>query len=78
MEISNIAFVNFTGYVAPGAKGGRTAALSCSTLLPCYNIALKEIGLSVGEGGAVSNGSGLGTCAYVESGGISGLTGAGC
>jgi len=32
MEISNVAFVNFTGYLSGKEKANRTAEISCATL----------------------------------------------
>jgi galacturan 1,4-alpha-galacturonidase len=72
MEISNIAFVNFKGYMA-GAKGTRTAAISCSEVHPCYNIALKGMELASSISGSETGA--VGTCAYVAPGGVSGLNG---
>jgi hypothetical protein len=76
MEISNIAYVNFTGYLA-GAKGNRTAAISCSKVNPCYNIALKGIELAPSVNASAQT-QAVGTCAYVASGGVSGMSGSGC
>jgi len=76
MEISNIAFVNFTGYLA-GAKGNRTAAISCSKVYPCYNIALKGIDLAPSVNASAQT-EAQGTCTYVATGGVNGLIGSGC
>ncbi len=73
MEISNIAFVNFTGYLA-GAKGNRTAAVSCSNVHPCYNIALRDVDLAPSINASTQT-EAVGTCAYVATGGVSGLSG---
>lgn len=70
MEISNIAFVNITGYTT-GGKGNQTA--SCSTAHPCYNIALRNISL-----GSVANGAPYppqGTCTYIAPGCVSEMNG---
>ena len=75
MEISNIAFVNFTGYIE-GGKGNRTAAISCSDVHPCFNIALQNISLAVNATGTPEPAQG--TCSYIASGGVTGLTGSGC
>ncbi len=75
MEISNIAFVNFTGYTQ-GGDGNRTAEVSCSTVHPCFNIAFQNISLADAVNGTEM--AALGTCQYVASGGVSGLTGSGC
>jgi galacturan 1,4-alpha-galacturonidase len=56
-----------------GAKGNRTAAVSCSEVYPCYNIALK--GMELASSVNVSETGAVGTCAYVAPGGVSGLSG---
>jgi len=75
MEISNIAFVNFTGYTE-GGKGNRTAAISCSNVHPCFNIALQNISLADNFNGTAEPAQG--TCVYIAKNGVSGLTGSGC
>lgn len=35
MEISNVAFVNFTGYLSGKEKKNVTASVSCSSVHPC-------------------------------------------
>jgi galacturan 1,4-alpha-galacturonidase len=75
MEISNIAFVNFTGYTQ-GGKGNRTASVSCSKVHPCFNIAFQNISLADAAGGTEA--SAQGTCSYIAPGGVTGLTGSGC
>lgn len=73
MLISNVAFVNFTGYVDSSSK---TASVSCSTRNPCYNISMRNISLALTEGGAVEGANG--TCSYIAEGGVYGMTGSGC
>jgi len=75
MEISNIAFVNFTGYIE-GGKGNRTAAVSCSNVHPCFNIALQNVSLASSVNGTAV--SAQGSCSYIAKNGVSGLTGSGC
>jgi galacturan 1,4-alpha-galacturonidase len=75
MEISNIAFVNFTGYTE-GGKGNRTATVSCSNVHPCFNIALRNISLATSADGTPA--SAQGGCEYIAPNGVSGLTGSGC
>lgn len=75
MLVSNVAFVNFTGYLA-STSGNRTAAVSCSTRNPCYNIDMRNITLQPTEGAAVEGA--VGTCSYITSGGVHGMTGSGC
>ncbi len=72
MAISNIAFLNFTGFLE-GAKGNRTAAVRCSAVHPCYNIALQ--GIEVASSANSSETGAVGSCAYVAPGGVSGLNG---
>lgn len=73
MLVSNVAFVNFTGYVA---SSSRTAAVSCSNRYPCYNIANQNISLALLEGGPVVGANG--TCTYTAEGGVYGMAGKGC
>ncbi|KAB5572001.1 glycoside hydrolase family 28 protein [Coniochaeta sp. 2T2.1] len=74
MLVSNIAFVNFTGYLA--TTSNRTASVSCSTRNPCYNIEFKDINLAPKQGAATVGAQG--TCKYIDPGGVHGLTGSGC
>lgn len=74
MEISNVAFVNFTGYLS-GQEKNVSAAISCSNVHPCYNIAVENVTLTVAEN---STSTGTAECSYVSPGGIHGLTGTGC
>lgn len=71
MSISNVAFVNFTGYLHNVAHD-RIASVSCSNVHPCYNIDFDNVLLhpsqNVSTHGNVS-------CSYVESGGVHGLPG---
>jgi len=75
MEISNVAFVNFEGYME-GAKGNRTAVVSCSKVNPCFNISLE--GMKLASSRNVSEVGAQGTCTYVAEGSVRGLNGAGC
>jgi galacturan 1,4-alpha-galacturonidase len=73
MEITNIAFVNFTGYTT---STSRSAEVSCSNVHPCYNVVFQNftmaLGINATEVGA------KGTCSYIASGGVNGLSGSGC
>jgi galacturan 1,4-alpha-galacturonidase len=75
MEISNIAFVNFTGYTQ-GGKGNRTAVVGCSSVHPCFNVALQNVSLADAAGGMPEPAQG--TCSYIAPNGVSGLVGSGC
>ncbi|KAF3767566.1 family 28 glycoside hydrolase [Cryphonectria parasitica EP155] len=74
MLVSNVAFVNFTGYVNSAT---RTAAVSCSARNPCYNIAMRNISLDLLQNGTVAEGA-VGTCSYTAEDGVYGMTGTGC
>ncbi|KAF8855357.1 pectin lyase-like protein [Acephala macrosclerotiorum] len=73
VEITNIAFVNFTGYTTSTTK---TASVSCSNVHPCYNIAFQNFSMSPGINGTAVWAEG--SCSYISSGGVRGLTGSGC
>ncbi|KAH8889866.1 polygalacturonase [Thozetella sp. PMI_491] len=75
MLVSNIAFVNFTGFLA--ATSNRTAAVSCSARNPCYNITMQNINLGLTEDDPAREGA-VGTCKYIAAGGVRGMTGSGC
>jgi hypothetical protein len=63
MKISNIAFVNFTGYTLPTKNA--TATTSCSAVHPCFNIAFQNVDLAASADGAETEA--YGTCEYVHS-----------
>ncbi|KAI9713204.1 MAG: hypothetical protein M1820_001189 [Bogoriella megaspora] len=71
LDVSNIAFVNFTGYT----NAGKAGSFSCSNVHLCYNIDVKNWTVTAGQ-----NATGTGTfgCAYIEPGGVHGVTGSGC
>jgi hypothetical protein len=75
MQISDVVFKNFEGYME-GAKGNRTAVVSCSAVHPCYGISLE--GMELASSQNVSEIGAQGTCTYVAPGGVKGLNGAGC
>lgn len=72
MEISNIAFVNFTGYLDSASK---VASVGCSKVHPCYNIAFENMTLTQAEN---STATGTATCSNISPGGVHGVTGSGC
>ncbi|KAK4546044.1 hypothetical protein LTR36_002181 [Oleoguttula mirabilis] len=74
MEISNVAFVNFTGYLS-GAEKTRSAEVSCSNVHPCFNIAIENVTLTVAEN---TTSTGTAVCSYISPGGVHGVTGTGC
>jgi galacturan 1,4-alpha-galacturonidase len=70
MSISNVAFVNFTGYLEGTSK--EIASISCSDVHPCYNIDFENVVLYPREN-ATTPGDGL--CKYTAEGGVHGLKG---
>lgn len=75
MEVSNVAFVNFTGYLAGATT---VASVTCSKVWPCYNIALRNVTLY-----PLANATSPDTtvkCSDTAVSGVSvgGLTGSGC
>ena len=65
MLVSNVAFVNFTGYTNRSATGNE---VSCSTRHPCYNIDFQNFDVTtLANGTAVET-----TCEYTEAGGVHG------
>ena len=70
IEISNVAFVNFTGYTWTDT----TASISCSNVHPCFNIAIEGLDLQVNQTGDV----GSETCQYNARGGVHGLNSSSC
>ncbi|EMC91492.1 glycoside hydrolase family 28 protein [Baudoinia panamericana UAMH 10762] len=76
MEISNVAFVNFTGYLSGNERNGnRTASVSCSNVHPCYNIAIENVTLTTNQN---TTATGTATCSYISPGGVHGISGSGC
>lgn len=79
MEISNIEFVNVTGYM----EGGITShgipvnysnpTVSCSSRHPCFGIVLDDVRFAGGKEGREK--PAVGTCSYVREGGVRGLVG---
>jgi len=74
MDISNIIFKNFTGWI--NTSNGRTASLSCSKRKPCYNIVFEDVSLAASKNGTPSGARGA--CTNVKPGGVTGLVGSGC
>lgn len=74
MEISDIAFVNFTGYTL--AKSNKTAIISCSNAHPCFNIALQNVTLALSKNASAVEA--FGTCQNTAGNGVSGMLGSGC
>lgn len=72
MQISNIAFVNFTGYLNSAPSNDAVAKVSCSKVHPCYNIAFDNVDIHPAQN--ISSFGGV-SCAYTASGGVNGLSG---
>ena len=70
--VSNIAFVNFTGYLT--GSSSRTASVSCSSRNPCYNIVMKDVKLGASNQTSSPRQGATGSCKYVEPGGVLGIT----
>ena len=70
--VSNIAFVNFTGYLNDTSI---TASVRCSKVHPCYNTEFEDVDLTVSVS---STSTRVGKCAYIEASGVHGITGSGC
>ncbi|GME27198.1 uncharacterized protein LTHEOB_7963 [Neofusicoccum parvum] len=75
MQVSNVAFVNWTGWLHLDEGESETAAFSCSDNAPCYNIDLKNVTLYTAEN---STSTGTAECKYIEEGGVHGVEGEGC
>ncbi|KAJ5500353.1 Glycoside hydrolase family 28, partial [Penicillium expansum] len=70
MSISNVAFVNFTGYIE--STSTKVASVSCSNVHPCYNIDFDNVVLYPQENATTP---GVGSCKYIMEGGVHGLDG---
>ncbi|OJJ36625.1 hypothetical protein ASPWEDRAFT_50075 [Aspergillus wentii DTO 134E9] len=70
MAISNVAFVNFTGYT--NGDKAVIASVSCSKVHPCYNVDFDNVVLYPGKN---STTPGTGSCKYTADGGVHGLDG---
>lgn len=75
MGISDVSFVNFTGYLSGNEKATQAETVSCSNVHPCYNIAYDNVTLTLNEN---TTATGSGQCSYISPGGVHGLTGDGC
>ncbi|KAG9832290.1 pectin lyase-like protein, partial [Aureobasidium melanogenum] len=75
MDVSNIVFANFTGWLSGKESKNRTASVSCSEVHPCFNIAFENVTLTTAEN---STSTGTGSCSYISAGGVHGLSGSGC
>ncbi len=84
MLVSNIAFVNFTGYLSekngrknePGTEGSsrQTTRVSCSNRQPCYNIEFRNVTLQPAP--ELSAVGAQGVCKFAAS--VHGMAGQGC
>lgn len=75
MLVSNIAYVNFTGWL-DSSNSNRTASVSCSNRHPCYNIDMKDISLRPTQNSTALGA--VGSCSYIDAGGVHGMEGSGC
>lgn len=67
MLVSNVQFVNFTGYLD---ERPTTASVSCSTRNPCYNVDYRNYTLYTS---ASKNSTGKASCKWTEAGGVHGV-----
>lgn len=69
LEVSNVAFVNFTGYTVPTSKGSsRVVSLACSNVHPCFNLEFE--GFDVVAGNGTNSTAGTASCSMVRQGGV--------
>ncbi|KAB8297814.1 hypothetical protein EYC80_001612 [Monilinia laxa] len=74
-HLSDITFRNFTGFLA-GARGTRTASVSCSNVYPCFGIEFENFNVAYAENVTATNATG--TCSMIKKGGVEGILGSGC
>lgn len=72
MQITNILFQNFTGYLNGES---RTSSVSCSRVQPCRGIEFREVKL---KPSIEDDGFGKGSCSNVRPGAVRGVSGPGC
>ena len=71
MEISNVAFVNFTGFSDPtSSHPDRVAEVSCSYRHPCFNVEFQNFTISPGQNSTAVEGTIF--CEYTEPGAVHG------
>lgn len=75
MLVSDISYVNFTGWLDSSNKN-RTASVSCSNRHPCYSIDMSDISLQPTENSTALGA--VGSCSYIAPGGVHGMEGSGC
>lgn len=77
MEISEILFENFRGYLSDAAKKkGVVGSVGCSKVKPCHDIAFKDIKLGLMKDATTYHNNGK--CGNIAKGGVKGLSGGGC
>jgi galacturan 1,4-alpha-galacturonidase len=72
MEISNIKFESFRGYLHGKST---TASLNCSKVKPCHGIEFRDVRIKPSKG---DDGFGTAKCKNAAPGGVKGLSGDGC
>lgn len=70
MQVSNVAFVNFTGYTV--GDDDVTSTVHCSKVHPCYNIDYDNVVLYPNK---TATTPGKGSCKYTAEHGVHGLEG---
>lgn len=74
MEVSNVAFVNWTGYLA--LSNNNSASVSCSAAHSCFNIAFQNVTLAPTMN--ATQVPAQGSCKFNAKNGVTGLSGSGC
>jgi len=75
MEVSQITFENFKGYL--NGRSSITASINCSKKKPCFDIVYRNMKLRPGKKSDEDD-FGTAKCRNVKPGGVKGLKGQGC
>ncbi|KAH7070317.1 putative galacturan 1,4-alpha-galacturonidase C [Paraphoma chrysanthemicola] len=75
MEVSNIVYANWTGYLHLSGSNNVTTGLSCSFVHPCFNLDFRNVSLTIAEN---STNTGTTSCKFVQPGGVHGKNSTGC
>jgi len=74
MDISDIHFINFTGYTNyRAAKPTQISSISCSLVHPCFDIFYQNFSVSAGQNAVPA--TSITTCAYIAPNGVHGVQG---
>ncbi|KAI5243005.1 pectin lyase-like protein [Aureobasidium subglaciale] len=75
MDVSNVVFANFSGWLSGKETKERTTSVSCSKVHPCFNIDFENVTLTTASN---STSTGTSSCSYISPGGVHGVSGSGC